>query len=184
MKHNHNSLKAKMQKNPNKTFKDLKQKQKAKISECLYIETLNFWRSNNRIPTKQEFDSILDIVYEKIKSAAIWIPYKEVAAYYQSRLNKYSQRIQRETSENSIQTLNSKQADKTVSKHKNTYRRKKNARKTEKKSFDFYEFMDDQFAFIAGYTDGGMPYGLQWEDVGIPSDLPFEVKKAIYLGKI
>ena len=123
-----------MQKNPNKTFKDLKQKQKAKISEWLYIETLNFWRSNNRIPTKQEFDSILDIVYEKIKSAAIWIPYKEVAAYYQSRLNKYSQRIQRETSENSIHTLNSKQADKTVSKHKNTYRRKKNARKTEKKS--------------------------------------------------
>ena len=136
-----------MQKNPNKTFKDLKQKQKSKISEWLYIETLNFWRSNNRIPTKQEFDSILDIVYEKI-------------------------------------TLNSKQADKTVSKHKNTYRRKKNSRKTEKKSFDFYEFMDDQFAFIAGYTDGGMPYGLQWEDVGISSDLPFEVKKAIYLGKI
>lgn len=107
-----------MQKNPNKTFKDLKQKQKARISEWLYIETLNFWRSNNRMPTKPDFDSILDIVYEKIKSAAIWIPYKEVAAYYQSRLNKYSQRIQRETSENSIHTLNSKQADKTVSKQK------------------------------------------------------------------
>ena len=98
MKHNHNSLKAKMQKNPNKTFKDLKQKQKEKISEWLYIETLDFWRSNNRMPNKLERRYILDTVYDKIISASIWIPYKEVAAYYQSRLNKYIQRVQRETS--------------------------------------------------------------------------------------
>ena len=42
--------------------------------------------------------------------------------------------------------------------------------------------MDGDFAFIAGYTDGGAPYGLRWEDVGIPSELPYDVKRALYRG--
>ncbi|MGN0509042.1 MAG: hypothetical protein ACI4GX_07380 [Ruminococcus sp.] len=98
MKHNHIRLKGKTLINLNKTFKDLKQKQKEKISEWLYIEILNFWKCNNRMPNKLERRYILDTVYDKIISASIWIPYKEVAAYYQSRLNKYRQRVQRETS--------------------------------------------------------------------------------------
>ena len=44
--------------------------------------------------------------------------------------------------------------------------------------------MDDRFAIIAGYTSGGAPYGLQWEDVGIPSELPFEIKMALYNGEV
>lgn len=44
--------------------------------------------------------------------------------------------------------------------------------------------MDNRFAFIAGYTSDGAPYGLQWEDVGIPFELPFEVKMALYNGKL
>lgn len=38
MKKNHHSLQYKMEANPNKTFKQLKQKQKAKISDWLYKE--------------------------------------------------------------------------------------------------------------------------------------------------
>lgn len=45
-----------------------------------------------------------------------------------------------------------------------------------------FDYMDDCFAFIAGYTSGGAPYGLTWEDVGIPSDLPYNVKVKLYLG--
>ena len=43
MKHKHTSLKAKALKNPNRVFKDLKQKQKGKISDWLYIETYRYY---------------------------------------------------------------------------------------------------------------------------------------------
>ena len=37
-----------------------------------------------------------------------------------------------------------------------------------------------RFAYIAGYTSGGAAYGLQWEDVGIDLDLPFDEKVRLY----
>ena len=43
-----------------------------------------------------------------------------------------------------------------------------------------YEDCDDRFAFIAGYTDGGAPYGVMWEEVGIDPGLPFEEKVKLY----
>lgn len=45
---------------------------------------------------------------------------------------------------------------------------------------DLYSDMDGTFAFIAGYTSGGAPYGVTWEQVGIDSDLPFEEKVRLY----
>ena len=43
-----------------------------------------------------------------------------------------------------------------------------------------YSDMDGTFAFIAGYTPGGAPYGITWEQVGIDSELPFEEKVRLY----
>ena len=45
---------------------------------------------------------------------------------------------------------------------------------------DRYEDCDDRFAFIAGYTDGGAPFGVMWEEVGIDPGLPFEEKVKLY----
>jgi len=45
---------------------------------------------------------------------------------------------------------------------------------------DLYSDMDGTFAFIAGYTSGGAPYGVTWEQVGIESDLPFDEKVRLY----
>ena len=43
-----------------------------------------------------------------------------------------------------------------------------------------YEDCDGRFAFIAGYTDSGAPYGVMWEEVGIDPGLPFEEKVKLY----
>ena len=40
--------------------------------------------------------------------------------------------------------------------------------------------MDDHFAFIAGYTPGGFPYGTTWEELGIDPALPLEEKERRY----
>ena len=41
---------------------------------------------------------------------------------------------------------------------------------------EFDDMIDDTFSFIAGYTAGGVSYGVTWEEIGIDSDLPFEEK--------
>ena len=45
---------------------------------------------------------------------------------------------------------------------------------------ELYEDCDGHFAFIAGYTDGGAPFGVMWEEVGIDPGLPFEEKVKLY----
>lgn len=39
---------------------------------------------------------------------------------------------------------------------------------------DFYNDSDDTFAFIAGHTSGGAPYGITWEELGIEPYAPYE----------
>lgn len=60
--------------------------------------------------------------------------------------------------------------------------------KNQKVSEDIYtqmfSDMDDTFAFIAGYTPGGAPYGVTWEQVGIDSELPFEEKIRLYMNEM
>ena len=41
------------------------------------------------------------------------------------------------------------------------------------------ESCNDRFAFIAGYTSGGAPYGTTWEEMGIDPLLPFSEKVSL-----
>ena len=39
--------------------------------------------------------------------------------------------------------------------------------------YDRFTDSDDQFFFIAGYTPGGAPYGVTWEQMGLdPWEIP------------
>lgn len=40
----------------------------------------------------------------------------------------------------------------------------RSSKKTKQKEI-FYEDCDDNFAFIAGYTPGGLPFGIKWDEV-------------------
>lgn len=56
------------------------------------------------------------------------------------------------------------------------------AQKEQDRFSDLYgDTCDDRFAFIAGYTSGGAPYGSTWEEMGIDPSLPFE-EKVMLLG--
>ena len=59
-------------------------------------------------------------------------------------------------------------------------RRMEREAKERERLAELYEDCDDRFAFIAGYTDGGAPYGVMWEEVGIDPGLPFEEKVKLY----
>ena len=81
--------------NPNKTFDDLKMRQREDISEWLFLETYRFYKLKSRMPNKSERNTILDNVYNKIRESGVWIPYNEVRKYYLSRLIHFEKRILR-----------------------------------------------------------------------------------------
>ena len=63
-------------------------------------------------------------------------------------------------------------------------KKKKKQVKNEAVHIDPYPDMDGDFAYIAGYTPGGAPYGVRWEDVGIDSERPFEEKVRMYMDRM
>ena len=63
-------------------------------------------------------------------------------------------------------------------------KKKKKRVKNEVVHINPYPDMDGDFAYIAGYTPGGAPYGVRWEDVGIDSELPFEEKVRLYMNQV
>lgn len=42
------------------------------------------------------------------------------------------------------------------------------------------EIYNYDFSYIAGYTGGGFPYGVTWEEIGINQDLSLEEKLRLY----
>ena len=57
---------------------------------------------------------------------------------------------------------------------------KKKRKKNTDDILDVSMDMDDRFAFIAGYTPGGFPYGTTWEELGIDPGLSLEEKERLY----
>ena len=64
------------------------------------------------------------------------------------------------------------------------HKRKKKNSMTENTNTELYSDLDGTFAFIAGYTTVGAPYGVTWEEVGIDSELPFDVKVRLYMDQM
>ena len=58
-------------------------------------------------------------------------------------------------------------------------KRLKKEKKRQEEMLLSYDFCDDRFAFIAGYTSGGAAYGTTWEEMGIDPELPFEEKVSL-----
>lgn len=74
----------------NKKWNDLKIKQKEWIASSLREKYIKFSNLNKRLPNKLEKIQILDLVYSDIKEKDIWIPYKEVEKYFNSKINRYN----------------------------------------------------------------------------------------------
>lgn len=78
-----------------KPFSQLKQSQKEKINEWLYLEYSGLYQANRLPPDSRHNDAILNAVYAKIEEAQIWIPFGEVQKYFYSRKNKFRKRFEK-----------------------------------------------------------------------------------------
>ena len=67
-----------MRAQPNKTYKDLRQKQKARISDWMFWAICEYYKEHGKMPEGEAAEQITVRIYDKIKSLAIWVPYDEV----------------------------------------------------------------------------------------------------------
>jgi PAS domain-containing protein len=80
----------------NKSFRELKQKQKDKIINWIYEEYKNYVSENGSVPGEQGDAQIMSAVLDKIEQAGIWIPSYEIEDYYVSRKARLKQRYENE----------------------------------------------------------------------------------------
>lgn len=81
----------------NKEFSHLKNSQKQMINGWLYEEYEKLWRENGRTPGKPQKEIIINSVYAKIEEAEIWLPLDELYSYYESHINKFRKRYEKNT---------------------------------------------------------------------------------------
>lgn len=154
---------------PYKTYKELKQKQKLRIANFMYRETLRFYLEHSRMPDSDEAQLLCSKIYSKVLGSVYRVPLDDIQPLYFKRLEKYEDRIQRDITAGA--TLESLQ------KKPKTPKTGKKPRKRKKKKPPEPElpWRDDYFYFIAGYTSGGAPYGVTWEEMGLrPWQDPFD----------
>ena len=158
-----------MPENPLVPYKSLKQKQKARIADWMYRETLRFFLQYQRMPEDEEFGTLCQTVYVKVRGSNYRVAYDEIRQLYAKRLDAYALRVQRDAEAGITLESLTRQP-----KQKNTPKppRKRKKKKCEPAATEPWQ--DDRFFFIAGYTSGGAPYGVTWEEMGLEpwEDLP------------
>lgn len=150
---------------PPRSFKELKQKQKAKISDYMFLETQIFFQANGRMPdTDADYSMIAQRVSNHIPG--LRVPVEEIYAVYVRKCPHIVERLtasglpEHIRSHAEIKELQRIRAERKV----RTKRRRKRPRK--EPDSPLIE-QNDTFFFIAGYTSGGAPYGITWEQMGL-----------------
>ena len=146
-----------------KSFKDLKQAQKARITDYMYLETQNFVSANGRMPVSvEDCETIVQKVCGHIN---IQISFDEVYKEYRKKRLHIIERLE---SNGLPEHIRSHAEIKTLQRERATRHQKHKSQTKPTKSLD-PEIMDqdDRFFYIAGYTSGGVPYGVTWEEMGL-----------------
>ena len=162
-----------MQRN-DRSYKDLKQKQKSAIADKTYKMHLKFYLENQRMPDATEMNDICKSLFTAVQSLAPKTEYEEFYKIVEKREKSYEERILRDIQNGIIiETLMAKKHKKTpeekaaVAKQKKQQRRARRKQETRDNLAKEEILQDDRFFFIAGYTSGDAPYGVTWEEMGL-----------------
>lgn len=147
------------------SFKELKQKQKAKISDYMFLETQNFFQTNGRMP---DTDADYRMIAQKVSNhiPGLHVPVEEIYAVYARKCPHIVERLtasglpEHIRSHAEIKELQRIRAERKV---RTKRRRKRPCKEPDSPLIE----QNDTFFFIAGYTSGGAPYGVTWEQMGL-----------------
>ena len=152
-------------KKPPRSYKELKQKQKAKISDYMYLETQNFFQTNGRMPdTDEDCETVAQKVFNHV--SGLRVPAEEIHAIYLRKRAHIIERLAISGMPGHIRSHEQiKDLQRIRAKRKANTKRRKKCAKMEPELSPMEQ--DDTFFFIAGYTSGGAQYGLTWEEMGL-----------------
>lgn len=155
-------------------YKDLKQKQKSAIADKTYKIYLKFYLENQRMPDAAEMNDICKRLFVAVQTLAPKTEYEEFYKIVEKREMGYEERILRDIQNGiNLETLMAKKHKKmpeekaVLMKQKKQQRRAKRKKEAKANSAAEEIYQDDRFFFIAGYTSGGAPYGVTWEEMGL-----------------
>lgn len=154
---------------PNKIYKDLKKKQKLKISEWMFWEVCEYYREKGSLPPDDEMEPMVQKIIIKMLGSAIWAPFDDVLAEFRHKQPRFVERIAEQgLPESPVPKQKKTEVEKLAIKRA----QRKNKKKKEKEHFESSRVnpdQDDRFFFIDGYTSGGAPYGVTWDEMGLES---------------
>lgn len=147
------------------SYTRMKNIQKMKFCDNIYITVGDFYRKNKRMPeTELEKEEITKEIYE---SAGLKrLVYEDSVPVVQKKLPGVIQRILKEEAEKKKPKKVKTDAEKRAAKQRRQHRLEKKLRKQmeeERMTID----RDDIFYYIEGYTSWGFPYGVTWEEMGL-----------------
>lgn len=162
-----------MQRN-DRSYKNLKQKQKSAIADKTYKMYLKFYLENQRMPDAAEMNDMCKSLFATVQILASKTEYEDFYKIVEKRERGYKERIRRDIERGiTLEILTAKKHKKTpeekaiIMKRKKQQRRAKRKKEAREKLTADEILQDDRFFFIAGYTSGGAPYGVTWEEMGL-----------------
>jgi len=148
-----------------KTWKALKAKQKQKLSEVMFSEVCDFCRKYDRMPDEADLEELAHRVFTRIQGHGLGLSFEDVYPVFVGKQARFAERIEK----NGLPEPPKPRVKKTEAEKlaiKRAARKRKRAKKAAQEQQRLPE-QDDRFFYIAGYTSGGAPYGVTWEEMGL-----------------
>ena len=156
-----------------RSYQDLKQKQKSAIADKTYSMYIRFYLENYRMPNASEKSSICRKLYATVQALAPKTEYEEFGRIVGKREVGYEERILRDIQNGiTLEKLNMRKRKKTPEEKAAVLKMKRKQRRAKRQAMKNHAVenntcQDDTFFYIAGYTSGGAPYGVTWEEMGL-----------------
>ena len=80
-------------KRADRAYKDLKQKQKAMIADCMFEKTCGYYREHGSMPEGGDCEKIAGQIFRRVKGMAEKASFDEIYSLYLCRLPRYETRI-------------------------------------------------------------------------------------------
>lgn len=146
-----------------KPYKKLKQKQKGKIAERIYQELHQFHSEHQRFPENStEHEALARRVFARVP---YHISFEEFYTVYQKKCPHIEQRLEEKGMPEHLICREERKLEKQNRPAEKTHKPRK--KKKHKQTFEPLMEQNDDFFYIAGYTSGGAPYGVTWEEMGL-----------------
>ena len=153
---------------PQIPYKKLKQTQKARISRWMFEAVCKYYKEHQQMPPEECLEPMFRELYPKLHSAAPKASFEDLLAVFRKKQAHFAEQIEKNGIPKPPKPKAKKtEAEKLAIKRARRRRKKKKLKEQQERLNALPDWQDDRFFFIAGYTSGGAPYGMTWEEMGL-----------------